>query len=426
MKVIMPISHIYCPEIPGADKNKSGFSYMARSIADELGKYCELSILIQSSLIQNNTQVNTFMMLKKTISDLIASFSITYFNQALNYSLANHFTLKKTLRVICYFFTGAYLERIIKKNAPDVIYIHDESDYTIPFLLAAARTNTKTVITSHGLGCLNRDVVAMTDFQAFCEESLFSVCDKNDVTMTVISSGMKFRMSRKLGNSLHNVRIISNFVGNDIVTYSNNNHKILETKNEKKILCVGSVYVLKNQRQLIDAVALCNENKKPMRLCIVGDGPDLYGLKEYVRKKEYTFVDFLGRLSHEEVCKQYYSCTAVALVSVNDGFGLPVLEGYCFGRPAVMFSDLDAFPDLYNPNTMIGVYDRSTKELADALMRAIDADWDEEYIKEFAESFSKERIGKAYFEALNDESNAFPLEYFHTIYSLVLNKKRKT
>ena len=85
--------------------------------------------------------------------------------------------------------------------------------------------------------------------------------------------------------------------------------------NEKIILCVGSVYVLKNQKQLIDAVTLCNmENERKIRLHIVGDGPDLNDLKEYVKNNKLSFVEFFGRLSHEDVSAQYLKASVVALV----------------------------------------------------------------------------------------------------------------
>lgn len=417
MKVIMPISHLFCPEIPNADKNQSGFSYMARNIADELGKYCELKVLTQSSFVNDDTKVGTFIMLKKTILDLVFSFSFFYFFQAVKYSRANQFTLKKTMRVIIYFITGAYLERIIKREKPDIIFIQEEADYSFPFLLSAARLKVNIVVTSHGLGCLNRDVVNMTDFQAKCEESIFSICEKYNIKVTVISTGMKERMAQKLKRKLDNVTVISNFLGEDMVKYAGK-ELVIEKKTIKKVVCVGSVYPLKNQKQLIDAINIYNNScNAEAELYIVGDGPELKALQKYVIEQQIKNIKFTGRISHEEVCKQYMSADVVAFPSINDGFGLPVLEGYLFGKPAVMFSDLDSFKDLYDSGTMIGVYTRTTEDLENGIKKALEYSWNEEYIKDFAKSFSKEVIGKKYYKVLKEGNNPFPMEYFKTIYS---------
>ena len=43
------------------------------------------------------------------------------------------------------------------------------------------------------------------------------------------------------------------------------------------------------------------------------------------------------------------------------GFGLPIVEGYMHGVPCVTFEDLDATQDLYYPEAMLKVKDRSNE-----------------------------------------------------------------
>ena len=65
-------------------------------------------------------------------------------------------------------------------------------------------------------------------------------------------------------------------------------------------------------------------------------------------------------------------CDVNLFLSLNDGFGLPIVEGYMHGVPCVTFEDLDATQDLYYPEAMLKVKDRSNESVTDTLKIALD------------------------------------------------------
>ena len=48
-------------------------------------------------------------------------------------------------------------------------------------------------------------------------------------------------------------------------------------------------------------------------------------------------IDYVNRvdLTHEEICREYVNCDMVSFVSIEEGFGVPILEAQACGRPLI-------------------------------------------------------------------------------------------
>ena len=76
-------------------------------------------------------------------------------------------------------------------------------------------------------------------------------------------------------------------------------------------------------------------------------------------------------------------CDVNLFLSLNDGFGLPIVEGYMHGVPCVTFEDLE-------------VKDRSNESVTDTLKIALDKNWKYEEIIEIGNMFSIDIMSEKY------------------------------
>lgn len=84
--------------------------------------------------------------------------------------------------------------------------------------------------------------------------------------------------------------------------------------------------------------------------------------------------------------------------SLNDGFGLSIVEGYVYGLPTVTFSDLDAIPDVYNENAMLVADSRDESVFFELVKEALAKEWDRKWIEEYSKKFSLEIMAENYID----------------------------
>jgi glycosyltransferase involved in cell wall biosynthesis len=109
------------------------------------------------------------------------------------------------------------------------------------------------------------------------------------------------------------------------------------------VLFAGRVMASKGARSLVRALALIDEDRKPV-LRIAGDGPDLDAT---LGEAEYRGVGFeaLGRLSAAKLRDAYDAASLVAVPSLwAEPYGLVGIEAFARGRPVVAY-DVGGIPE---------------------------------------------------------------------------------
>lgn len=409
-KILELAPYLWCPEIPGGSRNVSGLAYMVRDIIDELGNGAEVSVLTQSYFVSKARRVGSFDLLRRSISDLLRLSSPPYPIAGLRYATLDGGGFNRRLRLLAYYAGGAHAERVIREMEPDVVHIHTMSGYTLPFLMACQRAGARCVVTLHGLVSIDRAVTQVSDAEARLERLLLEESDRNGLPVTMIASGMKTRMSECCGSALSNVRIIGNFCGRafEREAVRRRSHRAIAPGGLRRVLCVGSLGKRKNQRLAIEAVGRVRSQEIELR--IAGDGPEKASL-EVLASRVGANVRFLGQVNHERLAEEYAHADLLVMPSLSEGFGLPVLEAYWYGVPAVAFVDQDAFTDLYDPACMVGVRERDAEALAAGIETALGRTWGREAIVAKAEEFSSRRVGALYSETLA-LGGAVPSEHF--------------
>lgn len=116
----------------------------------------------------------------------------------------------------------------------------------------------------------------------------------------------------------------------------------------KYFLYVGGLVPHKNVPRLILAYDLLCKEKPDMKEKLVIIGKSSLGsveIDEVVKKTSFSKdIIFLNHVPHEELPPFYSLATATILVSLSEGFGLPIAEGMACGSP-VITSNLSAMPD---------------------------------------------------------------------------------
>jgi glycosyltransferase involved in cell wall biosynthesis len=150
-------------------------------------------------------------------------------------------------------------------------------------------------------------------------------------------------------------------------------------------LSVGRLDHLKRLDLLIHA---CNALKR--RILIVGTGPD----EKRLKKIGGSTIEFLGRVSDEELGRLYSRCRAFLFASDED-FGIAPVEAQSYGRPVIAYGyggSLETVLDSGDCATSTGIHfpDQTVDSVSSAILRfeAVEYYFTPEFIQEHSRSFS--------------------------------------
>lgn len=411
MKILELASYAYFKGHKGFEKNNSGFAYAVSDICESLTAYGDEVYIITQSGITDGFSHNKTIVVKKKWADILRNLNMRdiYYGLCANRGAAIDFSGK--LKVIYYYLNRGYVEKMIRTINPDVIHVQSISDYTIPFMLAASHAGKPFIVSSHGLATFLEDVDPKLKR---LEGEFFRIAEKNGTVVTAVSSGIKKRIIHHYKLNGSNIEIIPNGympgdteIDTDKLTCLREKYGI--ASDTFVFICVGSISYRKNQLQVARAFRLLMGQEKNIKLFFAGFGPQFDELKDYVFENQLeNSIIMLGNVNHNEMSYYYLISNCTILASVDEGFGLPVIEGYFFGIPSVLYGDLDASEDISFPDTTVVVKQRGDRNFANGMAEVMKTKWDENKIKDRAKLFTNEKMGENYHMALERgiESNS--------------------
>lgn len=176
------------------------------------------------------------------------------------------------------------------------------------------------------------------------------------------------KASKKLlvdeGADPKNIEVIPN--GVDFETFSN----IAATRDTNKILYVGRLVELKNIPDLLKAFAIVLQKNPKASLELIGDGPLRDKIKQDAAslgiQKSVKITDFLD--ARKDLAKKMASAGVFATPSLQEGFGIVLLEAMAAGTPVVAH-DLSAYQDFAQSGKNCLLSKRSPQLLAKNILR---------------------------------------------------------
>lgn len=180
---------------------------------------------------------------------------------------------------------------------------------------------------------------------------------------------------------------------------------------ENYILHVGTMEKRKNIVRLLEAFKLLLNHHPALKLVLVGqfspkkDMDNREEIMNYINENElHNHVIFTGYLSDVQLHYYYNNALAYIFPSLNEGFGIPVLEAFRAGIP-VLVSGNSCLPEvggdaveIFNPHDSVDIYnkiesvlsdkDRSSKMVSRGLKRLEQFSW-ENAAKQLEELFRK-------------------------------------
>lgn len=426
MKVMIIAPYIYDDNIIEFTKNKTGFGIMVQNIVSSVAEL--ENVVLLTRVITKGKNEKNFKILSHTWGQFFSYAKLKDWLIGIKAFFANGVTVKDRARHVFYEVDGGYVRKQIQMEKPDIVHIHGIGTITESYIRICEEMKVRYTVTLHGLIGLN-DSVSAPAYEKQIERDFLIKAEKNNIPVSVISSGMKARIEEKyLGKKANNITVITNgtkknnendtkFIReegtltqekfqeyysdclkqNDLYPKLNDTYAYLQysKKNGKKILFfVGNITKNKNQMQAVEILKNTKVFKNTLLVLWgreVDNGEVRKKIVEYQLHKNVILGGF-----NDQMDIFWKFCDVNLFLSLNDGFGLPIVEGYMYGVPCVTFEDLDATQDLYYPEAMLKVKDRSIESVANALRTSLDKNWNHEEIAEIGNMFSIDNMSEKY------------------------------
>lgn len=426
MKVMIIAPYIYDDNIIEFTKNKTGFGIMVQNIVSSVAEL--ENVVLLTRVITKGKNEKNFKILSHTWGQFFSYAKLKDWLIGIKAFFANGVTVKDRARHVFYEVDGGYVRKQIQMEKPDIVHIHGIGTITESYIRICEEMKVRYTVTLHGLIGLN-DSVSAPAYEKQIERDFLIKAEKNNIPVSVISSGMKARIEEKyLGKKANNITVITNgtkknnendtkFIReegtltqekfqeyysdclkqNDLYPKLNDTYAYLQysKKNGKKILFfVGNITKNKNQMQAVEILKNTKVFKNTLLVLWgreIDNGEVRRKIVEYQLHKNVILGGF-----NDQMDIFWKFCDVNLFLSLNDGFGLPIVEGYMYGVPCVTFEDLDATQDLYYPEAMLKVKDRSIESVANALRTSLDKNWNHEEIAEIGNMFSIDNMSEKY------------------------------
>lgn len=130
-----------------------------------------------------------------------------------------------------------------------------------------------------------------------------------------------------------------------------------------RLLSVGRLIARKGLNRLLDAMRLLPKTSRPVHLTIVGSGPDEESLRALVQSHKLTNVTFAGFVDQSALPPFYRQADVFVLPTLQDPFGIVMLEAAASGLALLGSIHSGATPELVKPEITGFSFDPARPEI---------------------------------------------------------------
>lgn len=153
-----------------------------------------------------------------------------------------------------------------------------------------------------------------------------------------------------------------------------NKHRPAAARRDNRLIIVGRLMPQKGHIYLFDALDLVRQQVPDIQLYVVGEGPEQPKLMAYARQQELgDHIIFTGQLAEREKIRLLWQSTLFVMPSLQEGFGIVLLEAMACGLPIVAF-DLPAYREFMNEQCGLRVPRLNTRAMADGIVQLLEDD----------------------------------------------------
>jgi len=245
-------------------------------------------------------------------------------------------------------------KQIINEFNPNLVHCHSSAAGVYGRM--AVRNKIRTLYTAHGWG-FNLGVPFWQKYLAIIFEKLLSrycvkiIC----VSQFVKDLALKYKIApvAKLEVILNGMELLP--------------EKLISKESNIKLIFVGRLADPKDPLLLLQAV---KENKFSVQVNIVGSGPKLGELIQYVKNNKLDNINLLGELSREKTLELLKLSEIFVLISKWEGLPLTILEAMSVGLP-VIASNVGGISEAVSSENGI-LIDNKVIELREAIKKIMD------------------------------------------------------
>ncbi|MDD3531725.1 MAG: glycosyltransferase [Candidatus Shapirobacteria bacterium] len=129
-------------------------------------------------------------------------------------------------------------------------------------------------------------------------------------------------------------------------------------------------------------------------LKIIGGTAGYETLKKRLEKIGQGRVEFLGRVSDEELASYYAESRGFLALARDEDFGITVVEAQAAGTPVIAFNGGGFRESVKDGKTGILINDTDVDTISQAIERFNKINWDKKILQSWAKNFSEERFKK--------------------------------
>lgn len=381
------------PEGISFGRHSTGFSLAVDNFCRDLSSILKKKVYVSCSSLQNPEIVvaSTYTLLRRDMKTILKHCRLQDALRAVSwFFLAKKLSLKQRIQIIKQQISIGLYTHQLKNHDCKIAVVQSTLPHIIPFINACIRTNTPVLIICHA-DYDDHNLNYESGFARYTIPQLLA----NGATLSCVSPGIKRYFESKTQHKDHTRINFVRYPKPATLTYI---PQASDSQHFFNITVSGNISERKNQIQLIRAISLLpDKSKQNTKLHIVGKD----SLNGFLQKTAHDLgvsdnCIFYGSVSREESLRIISNSDLVASTTLSEGFGLPFLEGYSFGIPALFFKDIAAAEILSDPQCCITIEDHKDESVMQAIVKAMETKWDKDYIIEFSEKYSPKSVYQQY------------------------------